>query len=323
MSYYFIAALAVLAALALFELRVRKPDQLALFEKNHAIALRRGRLYPRHFTLIIASSVHSYPLEILAEARGKLKLMIKMSVSVAADPDGLNGLIRAGGWNSNAVAKAAIEINTRLNSLVQNHCFKLEIDDISPEALLADVEKDLVEVAAKAGLKVVNISVSSLEPEDTAISEAIMQRESARILERTEEVNQHTRIAVNKAKIVADETIAQQTHMLELKKLELRKVQENQEALLAQKRVEDELTAKRMRMEIEKEELKLLSAHPELLILSPQITKLADATRNLKNARTVVSLSGKELAQEKGLGDILSETIGRFAEKLNSEVDND
>ena len=319
MSYYVISALAVLAALALFELRVRKPDQLAMFEKNQKIALRSGRFYPRHFTLVISASVYSYPIEILAEARGKLKLLARMSVSVAADPAGLTELIRAGGWNGKAVARASAEINTRLSGLVQNHCSRFEIDEISPETLLSDVEKELGAVADKVGLKVVNLSVVSLEPEDSNISEAIRQRESARIMERTEEVNQNARIAVKKAKIAADEEISAREHELELKRLALKKLEEEQESLLARKRIEEELESKRMRLEMEKEELALLAAHPELLILSPQIARLADATRNLKNARTVVSLSGKELTQEKGLGDILTDTIGRFAEKLGSE----
>lgn len=316
--FYVIPAIAVLIAAALFELRFRKPDQLALFEKNQTISLRKGRIYPRHFTLIIPSSVYSYDLEINAEAKGKLKALVKMSISIAADANVLSELVRAGGWNTDAVAKASREINTKVTGFVQSHCATHDIDEISAEKLADFLETELKRNSGELGLKVINLNIQSVEPEDISITEAIRQRESARIMEQTERVNQNARIVAKRAKLDADETIAGHEHQLELKRIELKKIEEEQEALLAQKRIQEEIANKKLKLEIEKEELNVLTAHPELMVLSPQIAKLAEATRNLKNAQTVVSLTGKELSQESGLETILSETIARFVEKLNS-----
>lgn len=321
--FYVFPAIALLIALVLFEFRFRKPDQLALYEKNQSISLRSGRLYPRHFTLIIPSSVYSYQLEASAEARGKLKALVKASISVAADKQHLEELVRAGGWNDKAVAKASQEINTQIIGLVQNHCSNLDIDEISPEKMLHFLQDNLGDGARRLGLKVVNISIISVEPEDITISDAIRQRESAKILEKTEEVNQNARITVNRAKTDADEKIAGREHLLELKKIELKRIEEEHEAVLAQKRIEEEMVLKKIKLEMEREELNLLTSHPELLILSPQIARLADASRSLKNARTVVSLSGKEFSEESGISSILAETISRFVEKLNSDSEKD
>ncbi len=44
-----------------------------------------------------------------------------------------------------------------------------------------------------------------------------------------------------------------------------------------------------MRLAFEKEELEVLKSSPELLMLTPQAARLAEASQNLKNARTVIS----------------------------------
>jgi hypothetical protein len=52
-----------------------------------------------------------------------------------------------------------------------------------------------------------------------------------------------------------------------------------------------------MRLAFEKEELEILKSNPELLMLTPQAARLAEASQNLKNARTVISISPQDLAQ--------------------------
>ena len=52
-----------------------------------------------------------------------------------------------------------------------------------------------------------------------------------------------------------------------------------------------------MRLAFEKEELEVLKSSPELLMLTPQAARLAEASQNLKNARTIVSFTPQELAQ--------------------------
>ena len=69
------------------------------------------------------------------------------------------------------------------------------------------------------------------------------------------------------------------------------------ESALADSRVEDELKRSRMRLEFDKQELDLLKQSPELLMLTPQAARLAEASQGLKNARTVVSLSPGDLSQ--------------------------
>ncbi len=60
-----------------------------------------------------------------------------------------------------------------------------------------------------------------------------------------------------------------------------------------------------MRLAFEKEELEVLKSSPELLMLTPQAARLAEASQNLKNARTIVSFTPQELSQG-------SELLGTF-----------
>ena len=68
------------------------------------------------------------------------------------------------------------------------------------------------------------------------------------------------------------------------------------ESVLANQHLEDELARNRMRLAFEKEELEILKSNPELLMLTPQAARLAEASQNLKNARTVISLTPQDLA---------------------------
>jgi hypothetical protein len=68
-----------------------------------------------------------------------------------------------------------------------------------------------------------------------------------------------------------------------------------------------------MFLELDRSELELLKNSPELLMLTPQAARLAEASQSLKNARTVVSLSPHEMS----LG---SELIGLFQKFLEKAV---
>ena len=46
-----------------------------------------------------------------------------------------------------------------------------------------------------------------------------------------------------------------------------------------------------MKLDFDREEMKLLKENPQLLLLTPQAARLAEASQTLKNARTVVSLA--------------------------------
>jgi hypothetical protein len=60
-----------------------------------------------------------------------------------------------------------------------------------------------------------------------------------------------------------------------------------------------------LRLEFEKEELSLLKNSPELLLLTPQAARLAEASQTLKNAKTIISLSRDDVSQG-------SELLGLF-----------
>ncbi len=144
--------------------------------------------------------------------------------------------------------------------------------------------------------ELVSLVVQSLEASEAEIADALRQQEQARLLEQTERLNNQARLAAAKAKYQADEEIAEMEHTLELKKTELKKALLEQEAVLAQQRVEDELKRSRLRLAFEREELEILKNNPELLILTPQAARLAEASQSLKNARTVISLTSQDLA---------------------------
>jgi hypothetical protein len=86
-----------------------------------------------------------------------------------------------------------------------------------------------------------------------------------------------------------------------------------QENSLAQKRLEDELTRNRLRLKFEKEELEILKNNPELLVLTPQAARLAEASQSLKNARTVITLSPQDLAG--------SDLVNLFQNMLNKALE--
>ena len=93
------------------------------------------------------------------------------------------------------------------------------------------------------------------------------------------------------------EDITEMEHTLEIKKARLKEELLDKESILAERRLKDELARNRMRLAFEKEELEVLKNSPELLMLTPQAARLAEASQNLKNARTVVSFTPQELAQ--------------------------
>ena len=77
-------------------------------------------------------------------------------------------------------------------------------------------------------------------------------------------------------------------------KEKLKKIKEEEEAKIANLRIKEELDRRKLQLEFDRKEVDLLKDNPELLILSPQMAKLAEASQSLPNARTVVNLGGKK-----------------------------
>ncbi|HEX2997008.1 MAG TPA: hypothetical protein VHP14_19460, partial [Anaerolineales bacterium] len=166
----------------------------------------------------------------------------------------------------------------------------------------------------KFGVELISLAVQSLEPTDPEIADALRQQEQARLLGQTERLNNQARVAVAKAKYQADEEVAEMEHAFELKKAELKKALLEQESALAQQRLEDELVRSRSRLAFEREELEILKNNPELLVLTPQAIRLAEASQGLKNARTVISLSPQELSSGSDLLSLLQNLLTKALE---------
>jgi hypothetical protein len=287
----------LLIAFILFEYRIRKPDVLLLYESRGKVDVRQGLIYPRHFSLPLERTTHPIRLTIEATAVGNLEVRIKLVGSVAPSLEHIQSLIRIGGWKQEATAHAADEVQLMLQGLVKAYVEKAEIHALSSTELINHLNKQSALFQEKFGVELISLAVDALEPTDPEISEALRQQEQARLLEQTERLNNQARSAAAKAKFQADEEISQMEHELEMKKLELKGTVLGKESALAEKGLEDELTRNRMRLAFEKEELEVLKGSPELLMLTPQAARLAEASQNLKNARTIVSFTPQELTQ--------------------------
>lgn len=312
----FLAGVLVLAiAAVVFEYRFRQPDHVILYETKTGLAMRKGRLYPRHFSLPIRRTTHSFQLTVDATAKGNLDIKVKLGVTVAASLDNLAALVRAGGWNSDAVGKAAKDLEVLLQSYARAFTEQYGIEDLSSEKIHEYLNGKIPASKTSMGLEVISLTVLSFEPVNPQISEALKQQEHARILEQTELLSQKARITAAKAKLKADEEIAALENELELKKYDLKKSQLERESVLADIRVSEELTRNRKKLEFDKEELDVLRSSPELLMLTPQAARLAEASQGLKNARTIVSLSPQDVSQG-------SELLGTLQKILLSAIDS-
>lgn len=296
MEYALIAGVLIIAVLV-FEYRVRKPDQIIVYETHDGVGLRKGHLYPRHFSTPITRTAHSFTQTVEASAKGNLDVRFKIAVTVAASMGHLGSLVRAGGWTAGAVARAGKELETLLLGYVKEYTEGRGIEELTSEGLRAHLQQRIKDINNVLGLDVVNLAITSFEPVNPQIAEAMRQREHARILEQTETLNQQARITAAKARVKADEEVALLEHGLALREYELKKSQIENEATLAELRATHELRLKMQQLEFEKEEMRLLKENPELLLLTPQAARLAEASQSLKNARTIVSLSPSEQPQ--------------------------
>jgi hypothetical protein len=314
----FLALLVIVIALiaiglVAFEFRIRQPDMLVLRESNGKISLQTGAFYPRHFSLPIKRANSPIQLTVEASAAGNLGVNVKLVGSVAPSLEHVQTLVRVGGWNSEAVARAAEEVSLRLEGLVKEYAEQYEIRALSSSGLAAYLAEKAGAFKEQFGVELISVAVQSIDPADPEIADALRQQEQARLMEETERLNNQARVAAAKSKYQADEEIAALDHALELKKAALKRELLEQENALAQARLEDELARSRMRLAFEKEELEILKNNPELLVLTPQAARLAEASQGLKNARTVISLSPQDLAGSE-LFELFQNMLGKALE---------
>ena len=281
----------VMIALALYEYRLRKPDQIVIAEARDGVRVREGRIFPRHFSTPITKTTHSFSQTVDASAKGSLDVRVKLAVTVAASMDDLSVLVKVGGWAPDAIARAARELETLILGYVKGYTELHEVEDLSSDRIRGYLQERVQESRHLLGLEVITLTITSYDPLNPQIAEAIRQREHARILEQTEAVNQNARVAATKVRLHADEEIASLEHALEIRKTVLRQEEFEKESALAGSRAHHELRLRKMQLEFEKDELRLLKESPELLLLTPQAARLAEASQSMRNARTVVSLS--------------------------------
>ena len=199
---YVIGLIVVACIVIALEYRIRKPDQIVLFEgRDGRLGIRKFRFYPRHFSLPISRTVHSSMLTVEASAKGNLDVRIKISVAVAASLEHLTVLIRVGGWSMSAVGHAAKELEVLLQSYIKEFAEQREIEELSSEKLSHYLNERSHETRTMLGLEIISLAVLSLEPVNAQIADALRQREQARILEHTENLNQEARIDAAKARL--------------------------------------------------------------------------------------------------------------------------
>jgi hypothetical protein len=300
-----ISVFGLAAGIILFEYRSRKPDQLVLKEKSGRIIQRRALYYPRHFSLAMPNSIQALAPVFTAEAKGKLPVRIKLAAAVAPSTESITALIRVGGWSADAVSVAGKELVNLLQSKVKEFCEKYEIEELSSARLTGFLQSSIGKVLPELGLEIVSLIVQSIDPEDQKIIEALQQREAARITEQTETASQQARIAAVKSRITADQEIIRLEHRLELGKYQLKMERQDKEADLSRHQTTEEIKRREMQLAFDRKEIEIVRDNPELLLLSPQIARLAEASQNLKNARTVVSLAPGEIGQEFPLAGLL------------------
>jgi len=308
--------------LVLFEYRIRKPDFLLLYESDGQISIRKGLVYPRHLSLPLERTTYPIRLTVEATAVGNLEVRIKFVGSVAPSLEHIDSLIRIGGWNTDAVARVAEEVQVLLQGLVKEYIEKCEIHALLSTEILSYLTERSTLIQEKFGVELISLAVQTLEPTDPEVGEALRQQERARLLEQTERLNHQARSAAAQAKYQADEKISLMEHEHEMKKLELKGTLLSKESVLEKKGLEDELERNRLRLAFERDELEVLRSSPELLMLTPQAARLAEASQNLKNARTIVSLSPQELTQGSELLGVFQSLMQRAlgAEQESSQA---
>ncbi|HDT12498.1 MAG TPA: hypothetical protein ENO01_02455 [Candidatus Marinimicrobia bacterium] len=306
---------AVLIAVWLIEYRFRRPDQIVLRERKGVVEENRNRWYPRHTSLAFPGSVYAVQSQVDTEARGKLGIRVVLDLAVAPSRDHLQALVRAGGWSADVVVHATRELERRTHALIREFAEQKDIDVLQPEVLKKQLVKQVTDMALLLGLELDNLHIQSIEPLDKRITEAMQRREADRILEETEKMSQHARVSAEKARIEAESEIADREHILRLKKLELLGREQAKEATLAEVRVREEQKRRLLQIDTETKEIELLKNNPEMILLSPQLAQLAEASQQLRNARTVVNLQGKDGSAVGFLNDLIQDVIKRLQTK--------
>ncbi len=307
----------ILIALIFTEYRIKKPGQIVLFESNGLVKYRKSNFYPRHFSLPLQNTTYTLTATVEPEAKGKIALVVKYAATVTPSLDNISKLIRVGGWGKEALSDAAKEFDIIIQGKIKEFTENFEIEEIKSEGIAGYLREKLKDSGTQFGLEILSLTIQSVEPADKKITEAIRQKEASRILEDTEKTSQQVRINTIKMKLNADEEILNYEHQLEMKKFQLKEMEEDKEAGLAMKKLNEQVKRDKIKLEIEQEEMGIFKNNPELLLLTPQVARLAEASQNLKNARTIVSLGDFENSSQ--MVDMIKNFLGGLLKSASAK----
>lgn len=295
MLTWFIVAggLLLMLGLLFFFFQRKQPDQLVLIEKKGQVVQWTRPFFPKRICLSLPNTVHSFTTEIKTLDIGKIEALIKLSVSFYADPENLTNLIRTGGWTPDALKNIEKELAGTVQGIVGSVVENLAVTELKREIIAQSISEKLSRNAANAGVRISSVTVISADPVDSMITEAIKKQEEARIQENAERTLQASRTLQAELKAEADQKIAQAEHDVAMKKLALQKIREAGAAELARAAVEQSNERRKLELEIEKKEVEIIAQNPALLLLAPQLTRLTEASQQLKNAETVINFSSE------------------------------
>jgi hypothetical protein len=298
----------VLIALLAAEYRIKKPGQIILYESHGKVKYRKSRFYPKHLSLIIPNTTYTLSSAVEPEAKGKISLNVKFAFTITPSMDNISSLIKIGGWGKDLLKDAAKELDVILQGKIKEFTENFDIEEIKTESIVSYLRKNLTDVNKQFGFEIISLTILSVEPSDKKIVDAIRQKEASRILEETEKINQQVRIQTAQQKLKADEEILLYEHNLVMKKLHLQEAEEVKDAELRLKKLSEQVKRDKIKLDLEKEEMSIFKNNPELLLLTPQVARLAEASQNLKNAKTVVSLGDIENGSQ--LVEIMKNFLG-------------
>ncbi len=290
----FVLIIPLIILMVVFEYRVKKPGQIVLSEKDGKVRHKTGNIYARHFSVVMPNKSHTSVTTVEADTKKKISINVRFSVTLSPSLEHIDKLIRIAGWSGDAIADAGNEIDNMIQGYIKEYIDTLELEAVRSKELSSYLGQRLSGIDAQYGVEVISLTIQSIEPTDKKISEAVKQKEVTRILEETERMNQEARISTSKFRLLADEEIIKSEHELALKKFTYKSVLAEKDAVLEMMKLNEQLKRDKIRFEVEREELSLLKENPEILLLSPQIARLAEASQSMKNARTVVSLGDLE-----------------------------
>ena len=176
MSVYVLGALVVVAVFVAYEYRLRRPDTIVLHEKKAGLSIRSGSFYPRHFSVPIRRTTHSLQLTVDATAAGNLGIRIRLVGTAVPSPEHLPALVRVGGWQTDAVARAAEELQVMLQGFLKQFTEQQDIHSLSSQKILDYLNEKASVSREKLGLEIVSLSIQSFEPLDPQIAEALRQQ---------------------------------------------------------------------------------------------------------------------------------------------------